>query len=89
MTGNSLDARWRDPEQPEREDRDDSCRYQYGWERPLGSPARSTQRGGPCRRSYRGPPHGGVRVDARDHHALTLYAFPPTIGAVRPAKWTT
>ena len=72
VTGNSLDARWRDPEQPEREDRDRLCRYQYGWERPLGSPARSTQRGRPCRRSYRGPPHGGVRVDAGDHHAYAL-----------------
>ena len=48
------------------------CRDQYGWERPLGSPSRSTQGGGPCRRSDGGPTNGGVRAGVGDHHSHAL-----------------
>ena len=48
------------------------CRDQHGRERPLGSSSRSTQGSGPRRRSDGGPPHGGVRAVARDHHAHAL-----------------
>ena len=58
------------------------CRDQHGWERPLGSPARSTQGGGPCRRSGGGPTNGGVRAGAGDHHADALRFF---LGQLAPS----
>src|SRR5687767_6583216 len=48
------------------------CRDQYGWERPLGSRPRSTQGGGPSRRSDGGPTNGGVGAGVGDHHSHAL-----------------
>ena len=58
------------------------CRDQHGWERPLGSPARSAQGGGPCRRSGGGPANGGVRAGVGDHHADALRVF---LGQLAPS----
>ena len=58
------------------------CRDQHGWERPLGSPSRSAQGGGPRRRSDGGPTNGGVRAGVGDHHADALRVF---LGQLAPS----
>ena len=76
VTRTSLDSRWRDPEQPERGDRDRfHVAINMDGNGRWALAARSTQGGGPCRRSDGGPTNGGVRAGVRDHHSDALRVF--------------